>query len=41
MHLYTMHKRDVLLILAGFLATFILLLFIGKLLNFEIKLFKY
>lgn len=29
MHLYHMHKRDVLLLLSGFLATFILLLFIG------------
>ncbi|RWS26981.1 transmembrane protein 181-like protein, partial [Leptotrombidium deliense] len=29
MHLYVMHKREVLLTLAGFLSTFILLLFIG------------
>ncbi|RWS12181.1 Wnt-binding factor-like protein [Dinothrombium tinctorium] len=29
MHLYVMHKREILLTLAGFLSTFILLLFIG------------
>lgn len=29
MHLYAMHKREILLALAGFLSTFILLLFIG------------
>ncbi|KAI1292816.1 Transmembrane protein [Halotydeus destructor] len=29
MHLYTMHKREILLTLAGFLSTFVLLLFIG------------
>lgn len=29
MHLYAMHKREILLTLAGFLSTFVLLLFIG------------
>lgn len=29
MHIYAMHKREILLTLAGFLSTFILLLFIG------------